>query len=92
MLFRSSNGGVITTWSPLPAVWASLKDLTGFERVTGQAETAQLDTEFCIRWISGITTKHRVSYDGAVYDIVSAKRIGRKQWLVISCSRVGGNL
>lgn len=73
-------------------VWADRKDASGYELAMGKAETAKRDTVFVLRWINGITTKYRLVNDGDTYDITGIERIDRKKWLVISCSRVGGNL
>ena len=43
---------------------------------------------FQIRYLAGITTADRVTFDGATYDIDEIAELGRKRGLELRCARV----
>lgn len=49
---------------------ASIKNLRGGEKFTAQQVNSDAQVLFTIRYLSGVTTKMRVSYSGRVFDIL----------------------
>lgn len=77
---RDAMGGVTQSWSTFATVWAERKDLTGREYFTaGQSERAEIESIWRIRYLSGLTNKHRFTHGGETYDIESIAVIGRNE-------------
>ena len=55
------------------------------EFVRNYGDDAKTSIIFRTRFIAGITTADRVSYDGNAYDIRELKEIGRRDGLEIRC-------
>lgn len=66
---RSSTGAVTRTWATFATVWASKREPRGREFFAGGAQQAETTVVFAIRWLAGVTTKMRITFDGKVYDI-----------------------
>lgn len=86
-------GGAIDSWATMVTVWAEYKPGTGGERrVAAAQEQGQMPAMFNIRYssdVSGIGPQsHRLSFDGAVWDIESVAEIGRRGGLSIVARRV----
>ena len=71
------------TWATFATVWAKVSPVRGRETVAADRALAQADTVFRVYWLSGVTTKMRVSYDGQYYDIQHVAEIGRREGLDI---------
>lgn len=71
-------GQPISSWAEITdgSVWAAVKYLRGFERVAAGQEAAFGEVLFTIRYKSGLTAKHRIVYDGDVYDILEVRDTG----------------
>jgi len=78
---QNSSGEVISTWSDLATVWASVRPARTVESVQGDQEHAVRETVFRVRRRADITEKMRVSYDGKLYDIAGIVEIGRREAL-----------
>lgn len=59
------------SWSGTPAlsVWARKRNLTQRETVIAGALQQEDGCVFDVLYLSGITTKHRIKYDGRYFDI-----------------------
>lgn len=64
-----------------PNVPAALKPFTGREKFNVEAarEISYKQYRFVTRYISGLTAKHRIIFEGEVYDIVYLAEIPRRQ-------------
>lgn len=62
-------GQPIPAWSTLATVWAAKEDDRGREYFAAQQLQASTPTRFRIRFRSDVTTNHRVTYAGQVFDI-----------------------
>jgi SPP1 family predicted phage head-tail adaptor len=71
------------TLSDLATVWAEKRDLRGREFYQANAENAEIETVFRIRWRSDVSPLNRIAYAGRDYDIVSVAEIGRREGLEI---------
>ena len=78
---QDDYGGRALTWVTFATVWAKVTPTRGRETVAADQVVAQADTVFRIYWLSGLTTKMRVSYDGQLYDIAHLAEIGRREGL-----------
>jgi len=57
------------TWTTLATVWAAKEDDRGREYFAANQLAAEAPTRFRIRYRADVTTRHRVSFAGTVYDI-----------------------
>lgn len=85
---KDSHGGMVDTWTLFVNVWAQIKNLSGNDKkITaygGQAGEAR--TEFTIRYISGLTHKHRISYNGKKYNIQHVNDWNEEhRFMVLTC-------
>lgn len=80
---QDTYNAITRTWATYKTVWAEVVPKSGREYLN-QAETVtQSDVLFRIRFITGVTTKMRISYDSNIYDIQSISEIGYKEGLEI---------
>ena len=68
---QSSSGEVDNTWSTFATVWASIEPLNVKEYFDSQQVNAEENTRFRIRYLLGVTTKMRISWNSRIYDIRS---------------------
>lgn len=80
---RSESGASSTAWSHHATVWAKVTPRAGTEGFQDSQRTAKQVTEFEIRWMSGLTPKMRIVYDGGIYDISDIAEPERRRKLVI---------
>lgn len=89
---QNDLGEEVEVWADLATVWAAAKPVSDGERrermVSGEV-SASAETRFTIRWsstVEGVNPKDRISYDGIVWDIWSAKEIGRRVGIEITAA------
>ena len=84
-------------WSEFATVRGSVEDLTGRELMEAQAVNARVSTRVRIRYLSGITPKHRIvvettndqgaAIDGRILNMVSVLDTdGRRRMLDLMCT------
>lgn len=78
---RDDYGAVVQTWTTFATVWARKRDIRGSEQFDVQQVNPRIAATFLIYWLSGITEKMRISYDGQYWDIRSINEIGRREGL-----------
>ena len=64
-------GAVTDSWGTFATRWASIEPLNGKEYFQVAERNAEVNTRITMRYISGVTPKMRVLYDGRTYDIQS---------------------
>ncbi|EKE68694.1 phage head closure protein [Oceanibaculum indicum] len=79
----------VVSWQEVATVWASKRDLSGREFFAADAVQSEVTTEITIRWRAGIGPELRLVLDGAAYDIESVTEIGRREGLLLRCTRGG---
>lgn len=84
----AASGAVSKTWEPIATVRAELVQLSAEEFLTGFGEGDAGGALFRIRFMSGISTADRVSFDDTNYDIDEVAELGRKRGLELRCSVV----
>lgn len=77
---------LIKTWSTFASVWAKKTDTGGSEKFNG-AVVAMMSTNFEIRYLSGLTEKMRIKYDGGIYSIIGIVEIGRREGQLIKTEK-----
>lgn len=75
------------TWLPIATMRAQIVNDSTEEFIRGQGATTETSITFRLRWLDGVTTEHRVTYDGAAYDIKELRELGRRRGLDIRCER-----
>lgn len=79
---RDGMGSAIEQYSTQYAnVPANMKPFTGREKykVESAREMTYKQYKFTIRYIAGLTQKHRILFEGEYYDILFIADIGRRQ-------------
>ena len=77
------------SWSNFAQPWARLKPMKGGEKVHADRLTTNQLTQCMIRYISGITTKMQVLYNGDEYQIRSIVNVDEaNEWLELMLERV----
>lgn len=72
----------IETWSVFAAnVPAAFKPVSGTDEVQGNEQSAQVRAEFWLRFKAGITTEHRIVYQGRTFDILDVVEINYRDGL-----------
>ena len=75
-------------WTAIGCACAELLQSTAVEFLRGYGEAQTIVAVFRIRWIDGVTTEHRVRYDGKHLHIREIKEIGRRRGLELRCEQV----
>lgn len=68
---QDGYGGQTESWSTFATVRASVEPLQGREYFAAQQVQAEVTTRFRIRYLSGVTPKMRVLYDGRTFNVAS---------------------
>ena len=70
-----AGGGQSTSYSTLTTVWGKVENLSGSEGFFGDQIRDTSSFRFTIRFLSSLTTKHRISYDSKTFNITYIKDI-----------------
>lgn len=62
-------GGMTTTWSTFKTVRAAIWPLKGAEYISAMQVTSEISHKIRIRYISGLTPKHRIKWGSRYFDI-----------------------
>jgi len=63
-------GGQATSYGNNVTVWASVTNNSGSEGMFGDQMRSTNNYTFTIRYLSSVTTKHRISYNSQFFDII----------------------
>lgn len=77
----AASGAVSKTWTPAATVRAELVQRSADEYLAGYGEAENGNAVFRIRYLAGITTADRVTFDGVNYDIDEIVELGRRRAL-----------
>ena len=75
----SPYGEPTQTWTTWATVWANVYSGGGREFEAARQITAEIDTQFQVRWIDGLTPTMRILYEGRTYDILRIQEVGRRE-------------
>jgi len=80
-------GGYTDSWATWKTVKASIKNVSGTERLHSQRLDAEVSMKMTIRYIDGLTEIDRVSFRSKVYQIRYIDNVEfRDRWLILSLS------
>ncbi|MBN9018451.1 MAG: phage head closure protein [Rhizobiales bacterium] len=75
-------------WSAFATVRAQILQQTTDEYLRGYGEGSATVVSFRLRWIDGVTVKHRVIRTGVAFNIREIKEIGRRAGLELRCEEI----
>lgn len=78
-----------TGWEPVATMRAQIINAATEEFIRGQGASAETSIVFRMRWLDGVTTEQRITYDGGAFDIKEIKELGRQRGMDLRCVRVG---
>lgn len=73
---QDASGSMDEAWSTFVKVWAAYEPQTGKESFTEDQQQAFLTVRFRVRYLSGITPKMRILFDGRYFDILATADVG----------------
>lgn len=79
----SKYGEPTETYAPWATVWGNKYEGGGREFEAARQITAEIDTQFQIRYVAGLSTTMRITYEGRQYDILRIQEVGRRNRLNI---------
>lgn len=86
---NNSSGAPVDSFSTWNTVWAEKIDERGEEFQGATRENAQTITKWRIRYISGLKSEMRISYNSQFYDIISIAELGRRDgWEIMTKLRI----
>lgn len=71
----NSVGEVAETWTELDQVWAAIEPISGREFQAVQQIAAETTHKVTIRFLEGVTAKHRVLFGSRVFDILAVRDV-----------------
>ena len=83
-----SGGGQATSYSTLATVWAEVINNSGQENMCGDQVRTTDSYTFTIRYLSSVTTKHRISYNSLTFNIQSIRSLfeGKEKYQIIQAT------
>lgn len=70
---------------PLASARAQIINAATEEFIRGQGASSEASIAFRMRWLDGVTTEHRIVYEGDAFDIKETKELGRRRGLDVRC-------
>jgi SPP1 family predicted phage head-tail adaptor len=84
---RGTSGGVVPNWTTLDTVWAEEIASRGREFFAARGLIAEKNTVFRIRYRADVTAKHRIQFDGRIWNIVDTiAEKGQRRSMLIYCT------
>ena len=81
-----NNAGTPTqTWAQIATLRAEVVERSTEEFLRAAGDTDETTVVFRTRYLDGITSNDRVSFDGGTYDLEEITRIGRRKGLELRC-------
>lgn len=82
------DGSPVEAWANFATTRAQLVQASTDEFLAGYGESDRTVIIFRTRWLDGVTTDHRVQYEGKNLNIRETKEIGRRRGLELRCEEV----
>lgn len=83
---RDSYGGITETWTDSAYTWGHIVQNWGGERFNEEQRQGTNTIMFMIRWVAGLSAKHRLIYDDRIYNIMAVTEMGRHDVLQVICA------
>jgi len=84
---KDALGQLVNEWVDVCTVRAEIRDVSGKEYQSSQAEQTQTDCKILIRHRNDITPDMRVLYNVIYYDIKAVLEDIKKMWLELPCQK-----
>lgn len=82
-------GEQYTGWETVATMRTQIVNGSTEEFIRGQGATTETSITFRMRWLDGVTTEHRITYEGQAFDIKETKELGRRRGIDLRCVKVG---
>ena len=82
---QDDYGGVSLGWTTVATVRAALLESSTSEFMQAGGEQAERTVAFRIRWLADLRNADRVLFEGAAFDVLQVKEIGRRRGLELRC-------
>ena len=85
----NAMGEQIPNWETVATLWAKYMPLRDSERLQAAQVQSTITVRFQVLWslsVDQVDERHRVLFDGRVFDVVGVKEIGRREGLELSCA------
>jgi SPP1 family predicted phage head-tail adaptor len=83
------GGGAVVTWEPVAELWASVRPISGDERLRHDAVTARVTHEVWIRYRADVVPAMRFATGARILDIVAVLAPDRRHHLQCLCEERG---
>lgn len=84
----SADGTPVETWTMLATVRAQIIEASTEEYQRAYGEGGNTAIIVRIRWLDGVTIRHRALYEGRNLNVREVKEIGRRRGLELRCEEV----
>lgn len=68
---QGATGEVVLTWTTYATVWGAVEPVSGRELLAGDRVAAEASVRVLVRYLSGVTTRHRVLFGSRLLEIVA---------------------
>lgn len=83
---KSALGSDTETWALYKTVWAEVTPVQGMEKYSGDEITSEVDTNFKIDYLFGLSPKyHRIKFQKVIYDIRAIAELGFRVDTLLTC-------
>lgn len=85
---KDTQGGMVDSWTLLTNAWAKVMNLSGNEKkvTLHGGQVAEARTEFTVRFNAAISAKHRISYNGKIYNIKHVNDFNEEHlFMILTC-------
>ena len=93
VIIKDNIGQELEEWQDVATVWASVEPLSGKEYFNAQQTNSEVSTKITIRYLSGITSQMRVTFQKHIYNILSVINFEERNiYLQLLCLEKVGEL
>lgn len=86
---RDAIGGVVETWETYATVWAAVEQMSARESWWRQQMNASAAWRVTLRWLAGVTTKHRVLWQGRTFEVRGVTDVEqRRVFIELACDEL----
>ena len=75
---QGAYGEPIATWSTFSTAWASITPGSGKEFFASKMRNPEISHSITIRYLSGLTSKMRVNFNGRYFDILDVLNVDER--------------
>lgn len=86
----NAAGTPTTSWTGVATLRAEIVEQSTEEFIRNHGASEEAVIVFRTRFVAGITTADRVSFDGTAFNLREVVEIGRRKGLELRCVKIGG--